>query len=263
MSEKEAQARIKINKLLEESGWRLLDEETNKANVVLENNIKIVERFGEEFVKRKNGFADYVLLDEKSFPICIVEAKAEGIHPLAGKEQARTYAQNQNCRFIILSNGNLHYFWDLWLGNLRVIQKFPRLEEIRQFDKFKPTSKNLINEIVESDYIAKTQNPYYDQDPRWRDESRRQKYIEENKLRFLRKYQIRAIERIQEEVRDGKDRFLFEMATGTGKTLTSAAVIKLFLRSGNARRVLFLVDRLELEDQADKAFKEYLKSGIL
>lgn len=51
---------------------------------------------------------------------------------------------------------------------------------------------------------------------------------------------------------------LFEMATGTGKTLTSAAVIKLFLKSGNARRVLFLVDRLELEDQAQKAFVQYL-----
>ncbi len=50
------------------------------------------------------------------------------------------------------------------------------------------------------------------------------------------------------------------MATGTGKTLTAAAVIKLFLRTGNATRVLFLVDRLELEDQADKAFKEYLRN---
>ena len=49
------------------------------------------------------------------------------------------------------------------------------------------------------------------------------------------------------------------MATGTGKTLTSAAVIKLFLRSKNARRVLFLVDRLELEDQAFKDFTNYLK----
>lgn len=48
------------------------------------------------------------------------------------------------------------------------------------------------------------------------------------------------------------------MATGTGKTLTSAAVIKLFLRTGNARRVLFLVDRLELEDQAQKDMVAYL-----
>jgi hypothetical protein len=50
------------------------------------------------------------------------------------------------------------------------------------------------------------------------------------------------------------------MATGTGKTLTAAAVIKLFLRTGNARRVLFLVDRLELEDQANKAFTFLLKN---
>ena len=50
------------------------------------------------------------------------------------------------------------------------------------------------------------------------------------------------------------------MATGTGKTLTSAALIKLFLRTGNARRVLFLVERLELEDQAQKAFNELLKN---
>ncbi len=48
------------------------------------------------------------------------------------------------------------------------------------------------------------------------------------------------------------------MATGTGKTLTAAAIIKLFLRTGNARRVLFLVDRLELEDQAQKAFRKVL-----
>jgi type I restriction enzyme R subunit len=52
------------------------------------------------------------------------------------------------------------------------------------------------------------------------------------------------------------------MATGTGKTLTAAAVIKLFLRSGNVRRVLFLVDRLELEDQAKKAFAAVLSADF-
>ena len=52
------------------------------------------------------------------------------------------------------------------------------------------------------------------------------------------------------------------MATGTGKTLTAAAVIKLFLRSGNAKRVLFLVDRLELEDQAKKAFVAMLSADF-
>ena len=50
------------------------------------------------------------------------------------------------------------------------------------------------------------------------------------------------------------------MATGTGKTLTAAAVIKLFLRTANARRVLFLVDRLELEEQARKVFTGLLSN---
>ena len=82
-------------------------------------------------------------------------------------------------------------------------------------------------------------------------------------MRFLRDYQLRAIYGLQRAVRDGRDRFLFEMATGTGKTLVAAAVIKLFLRTGNARRVLFLVDRLELEDQAaSKSFVPYLANDF-
>lgn len=51
---------------------------------------------------------------------------------------------------------------------------------------------------------------------------------------MLRKHQVNALKALQKAVKDGKQRFLFEMATGTGKTLTSAAVIRLFLRSGNA-----------------------------
>lgn len=261
---KEAKARIKINKLLEEAGWRFFDSKEGKANIVLENKTKLtqteLDEFGEDFEKTKNGFVDYLLLDDKGFPFIVLEAKKEEINPLFAKEQARKYAQAQNCRFIILSNGNLHYFWDLQRGNPNIIATFPKPETVIGYTEFKPNADALVNETVKEDYVVKTQKPDYASDPRYIDESQRSAFIEENKLRFLRKYQVRAIERIQEEVKTGKDRFLFEMATGTGKTLTSAAVIKLFLRTGNARRVLFLVDRLELEDQADKAFKEYLRT---
>ncbi|WP_238944011.1 DEAD/DEAH box helicase family protein [Seramator thermalis] len=261
---KEAKARIKINKLLEEAGWHFFDSEEGRANIVLENKTKLtqteLDEFGEDFEKTKNGFIDYLLLDDKGFPFIVLEAKKEEINPLFAKEQARKYAQSQNCRFVILSNGNLHYFWDLQRGNPNIIATFPKPETVIGYTEFKPNAEALINETVKEDYIVKTQKPDYASDPRYIDESQRSAFIEENKLRFLRKYQVRAIERIQEEVKAGKDRFLFEMATGTGKTLTSAAVIKLFLRTGNARRVLFLVDRLELEDQADKAFKEYLRT---
>jgi type I restriction enzyme R subunit len=261
---KEAKSRIKINKLLEESGWRFFDDENGRANIVLENNAKLtrteLDEFGEDFEKTTNGFIDYLLLDNKGFPFIVLEAKKEEINPLFAKEQARKYAQSQNCRFIILSNGNLHYFWDLQRGNPNIISKFPKPETVIGYTDYKPNSETLINETVNDDYIVKTQKPDYESDPRYKEEGQRPAFVEENKLRFLRKYQVRAVERIQEEVKEGKDRFLFEMATGTGKTLTAAAVIKLFLRTGNARRVLFLVDRLELEDQADKAFKEYLKT---
>ena len=260
----EAKARIKINKLLEEAGWRFFSDNGLSANILLESNTKItqtqLDEFGDNFEKTSNGFIDYLLLDDKGFPLIVLEAKKEEINPLAAKEQARKYATAQKCRFVILSNGNQHYLWDLQRGNPNIISKFPTPETVGAYTSFNPNPQSLIAESVKEDYIATTQKPDYSKDPRWIDETQRKNYLEENKLRLLRYYQVNAVEKIQQEVKNGKDRFLFEMATGTGKTLTAAAVIKLFLRTGNARRVLFLVDRLELEDQADKAFKEYLRN---
>ena len=189
-----------------------------------------------------------MLLDAKGFPLIVLEAKAEDKNPLAAKEQARKYARSQNCRFVMLSNGNLHYFWDLERGNPYVITSFPTPDSVIGYQKVTPDPQRLISEDVDDDYIVPTQRPTYQSEAAWRNEAERPGYIQTNKLRFLRPYQLKAVQSIQAAVKDGKDRFLFEMATGTGKTLTAAAVIKLFLRSGNARRVLFLVDRLELED---------------
>jgi hypothetical protein len=130
------------------------------------------------------------------------------------------------------------------------------------YQKVSPNPQRLIEERVGDDYIVLAERPNYQSEAAWRNEAERPGYIQANKLRFLRPYQLKAIYALQRAVKDGKDRFLFEMATGTGKTLTAAAVIKLFLRSGNARRVLFLVDRLELEDQAKKAFAALLSADF-
>jgi len=261
---KEAQARIKINKLLEEAGWRFFDDDKGKANIVLEGGITLTEEymsgFGDDFEGTKKGFIDYLLLDAEGFPIALIEAKRESIHPLNAKEQARKYAKAEGIQYIILSNGNLHYLWNLEEGNPQIISRFPSPDSFKAFKEFKPDKNKLINEPVENDYIARTQVPNYDKSPDWINELERPAFIERNGLRFLRYYQAKAIKAIQKAVSEGENRFLFEMATGTGKTLTSAGIIKLFLRTGNARRVLFLVDRLELEDQANKNFKNYLKN---
>ena len=261
---KEAQARIKINKLLEEAGWRFFNDKNGKANIVLEGGITLtpeyMDEFGDDFEKTKKGYVDYLLLDDAGFPIALIEAKRESIHPLHAKEQARKYAKAESVRYVILSNGNVHYLWDLEEGNPQVISRFPSPGSFAAYREFKPDKNKLISEPVENDYIARTQYPGYDRSPDWINKLTRQAFIERSGLRFLRHYQLKAVKAIQQSVAEEKNRFLFEMATGTGKTLTSAAIIKLFLRTGNARRVLFLVDRLELEDQAYKNFKNYLKN---
>lgn len=91
MAEKEATARIKINKLLEETGWRFLDDENGQANIQLEPNAKITESdidaFGQDFETTKNGFVDFLLLDENNFPLVVLEAKKEEKIPLMARSR--------------------------------------------------------------------------------------------------------------------------------------------------------------------------------
>jgi len=266
MAQKEADARIKINKLLEASGWRFFAEGNRPANIRLEPKVAIkteeLDALGNNFEKVSRGFIDFLLLNDKGFPFIILEAKSEEKNPLVGKEQSRRYARSQNCRFVILSNGNLHYFWDLERGNPYIITSFPTPGSVIGYQKVSSDPQCIIDEQVGEDYIALAQRPNYFADAAWKNEAERPDYIQSNKLRFLRPYQLKAVFALQKAVKDGKDRFLFEMATGTGKTLVAAAVIKLFLKTGNARRVLFLVDRLELEDQAKKSFSATLANDF-
>ena len=294
----EAQARIKINKLLEKAGWRLIEDQGTPANVQLETNIQIsqqqrqsskikkpsskekiqtsqaknkstasskvknqhiqteMEALGNDFEKTTKGFVDYLLLDEQGYPLAVLEAKREEKNPLDGKEQARKYANSQNIRFVILSNGNLHYFWDLQTGNPEIILEFPKQKHLKSRLQFKPDPQKLHEALIDEDYIATTQDYNVVQFSDW--SQKKQELSQKYNLKILRDYQVRAIQALQGALRDGKQRFLLEMATGTGKTLLSAAIIKLFLKTGNAKRVLFLVDRLELEQQAYKNFQEYL-----
>ena len=248
----EATARIKINKLLENSGWRLLDDANGSANVKVESNT--------EKSNSRRGSIDYLLLDNYGKPLIVLEAKSEEKEPLIGKEQARDYALNQNVKYIILSNGDKHYWWNIESGNPELITVFPTQDSLVKKTSIEFDKTKLINEEIGNDYVALTQMPDYAKRPDYINEETRLEFTYKNNLRFLRYYQADAVKSIQKAVNQGKDRFLFEMATGTGKTMTSAAVIKMFLRTGNAHRVLFLVDRIELEDQAHKAFRDYLKN---
>ena len=262
MSAKEAKARIKINKMLESAGWRFFDSEEGPASIKVEANVKITQKqfddFGENFEKTRNGFIDFLLLDDKGKPFIVLEAKSEEKDPLVGKEQARAYAKSNCVKYVILSNGNIHYFWNIYKGNPQIVLSFPSYESVQESKALNADPARLYNEEVKPDYIAVVKEPRYAEYPEYQNPETRVKFLKDRGLRMMRKYQVNAIKALQKSVEEGNQRFLFEMATGTGKTLTSAAVIRLFLRSGNANRVLFLVDRIELENQAKKNFINYL-----
>lgn len=242
----EAKSRIVIDSLLMDAGW-ILKESDGRVNVDVE-------------LTHSTGRSDYILRNSNGFPICVLEAKSELKSPLDGKEQARRYATNQNCRFVILSNGESHYLWDIELGNPIPINTFPTQKELEFKDGFKPNVKSLSDDSIENDFVVLTQFPNYKQDPEYLSSGITEEFVKKNKLRFLRPYQLNALKSIQNSAQEGNNRFLLEMATGTGKTITSCAIMKMFLRTSNAKRVLFLVDRIELETQAWRQFNEILKN---
>lgn len=263
MGKNEATARLKINQMLTDSGWRLVDEDNKRANVQVESGIKL-EEVGDDYEHATNGAIDYLLMDENNHPLAVLEAKRESISPLSAKEQARNYANNAHARYIILSNGNLHFLWDTHEGNPEPISKFPTPNSLQAIINYKPNLEALSEEPVDANYIARSQIPDFEQEPAWLAEGEERKnFIDKNKLKIMRNYQVDAIKAIQSSSAAGNMSYLLEMATGTGKTLTCAAIIKLFLRTENAKRVLFLVDRLELEDQAKKAFNEALGKDFI
>jgi type I restriction enzyme, R subunit len=276
----EAQARLIINQRLIEAGWRLVDSDGQPANVHVECETDYVD----DSADPKKGYADYLLFDSAGFPLAVIEAKAPTIDPLSAKKQASDYAKGQNVRFVYLSNGTKQYFWDRLAGNPAQIEAFHAPAALEELASQSSADKNawpgtsraassrttvavvdprsarrdMAALPVPADFLARSQMHDYDERGGWKREEDRDAFKKENKLCFLRPYQVNAVEAVQAAAREGKTRFLLEMATGTGKTKTCAAIIKLFLKTGATNRVLFLVDRLELETQAKKAFVETL-----
>jgi len=72
----------------------------------------------------------------------------------------------------------------------------------------------------------------------------------------LRDYQVHAIQSVEENLCVGKQHCLLAMATGTGKTRTIIGLMYRFLKAERFKRILFLVDRNALGQQAIDAFSE-------
>jgi type I restriction enzyme R subunit len=219
----EAFSRVLIDQALRDSGWDLLDP----------HQVRFELRGG-------GGRADYVLGGARG-PLCVLEAKREDADPYDAKEQARGYAENLNAPYIILSNGQEHWFWNYARADQRDAYRIERLPSPRDLERLRLKNlqppRPLLTEVIGGDYLR----PF------------------KAGIR-LRGYQLRALDEIARQFDDaGRRKFLLEMATGTGKTLLCAALIRRFLVTRNAERVLFIVDRIELARQTMEDFDVILR----
>ena len=222
-SQPEAFSRVLIDKALEYSGWNLLDPK----QVQFEYN-------------NQAGRADYLLKDSLGRTLCVLEAKREDKDPYDAKDQARGYAENLNSPFTILSNGREHWFWNLERAAERDAYRIERLPSRNDLERIRLKNlqppKPLQTQLVTRDFL-RALNPAV----------------------ILRLYQIGALDVIAKLYDEaGLRQFLLEMATGTGKTLLCAALIRRFLLTRNAERVLFIVDRIELAKQTMEDFATVL-----
>lgn len=215
----EAFSRILVDKELECSGWDLLDPQQLQF----------------EF-HTANGRADYLLKDSLGRVLCVLEAKREDLDPYDAKEQARGYAENLKAPFVILSNGREHWFWNYERADQRDAYRIERLPSRDDLERVRLKNlqppRALLTEVIRPEYLRSLRPDL-----------------------TLRAYQIRAMDTIAKGYDEaGRRKFLLEMATGTGKTLLCAALIRRFLVTRNAERVLFIVDRIELAKQTMEDF---------
>ncbi|MBW2109511.1 MAG: DEAD/DEAH box helicase family protein, partial [Deltaproteobacteria bacterium] len=219
----EADARMLIDKLLEAAGWAI----TNKAQVSTEE-------------ASSDGRADYLLKDSRTRPLAVIEAKRFAVDPYTAKEQARDYAQSLGAPFIILSNGQEHYFWDYADGDARPIMGMPSQADLERRANIKIHRKGSLQESL-------SVIPYPGH------------FIFKGEEIKTRPYQLKCLKKADDALVSGRRRMLFEMATGTGKTLTITMLMKRWFQAAVVSRVLFLVDRIELAKQAKETFDEYLR----
>lgn len=210
-----------IDVLLKEAGWNL--------NPTVNFEVEVTGMPNSE----GKGFVDYVLWGDDGKPLALIEAKRTTKSPSVGQQQAKLYADCLQQMYgqrplIFYSNGYEHWVWDDSSYPPRPVQGFYKKDELELAIQRRNSRKSPAEVAIDSTIVE-------------------------------RYYQTRAVRKVGHHFEiDRQRRALLVMATGSGKTRTVIALVKVLMESNWAKRVLFLADRVALVNQAVNAFKKHL-----
>ena len=185
-----------------------------------------------------NGPADYALCVDGRI-VGIVEAKKLTLGPQSVLTQAERYCKGitdsqfnyrgYRAPFLYSTNGEI-----IWHHDIR--HELSRSHVITQFHTPEALIERLQRDTdISCETLLRTPNDH----PK------------------LRPYQREANVAIEKAISDRKQQMLVAMATGTGKTFTMVNEVYRLMKSGVAKRILFLVDRRALAAQAVLAFASF------
>jgi len=238
LSESDRRAKL-IDPALHARGWGedlIKREETAGAIEIVDGQPR----------KRRKGRVDYTLrlrvtLDAQPVACALIEAKAEGLPPTHGLEQAKCYGacKRLDVPFIFSSNGHLFVEFDRFTGQTsrpRPLREFPTPQDLRAryeqgmgFRLDEPAARPL--------------------QVRYSGGEATRRYYQDAAIRA-------ALEKIAQCAGTGQSaRVLLTLATGAGKTFIAVHLLRRIADADQLRRALFVCDRDELRSQGLGAFQ--------
>lgn len=257
----EAETRYMIDEQLRQVGWEANTEEIRYSKGIRPakgHNIAIAEWPTDSTVGKK-GYVDYALFIGMQL-VATIEAKAEHKDiPSVLDYQGKDYPRNiraEDAKYQIGTWGEYKVPFSFATNGRPYLEQYKTKSgiwflDLRQADNVPKALHGWISpdgmmELLEKDIQAGNQalqDLSYD-------------LLRDKDGLNLRDYQIKAIQAAEKAVMEGKRTALLAMATGTGKTRTVLGMIYRFLTTNRFRRILFLVDRTALGEQAHDVFKE-------
>ncbi len=248
-------ARVRIDADLVASGWVVQSRD--------EINLRAAQGVAVRELPLRAGYGrvDYLLfVDER--PVGVLEAKPEG-HPLSGAEpQTRLYSKGipvfmeapvDPLPFLYRSTGALTALTNLLDPN-------PKSRPIFQIQRPQTLAEWLLEPPVRQPGAAGKELNERQSTGRPVPGSLRAhlRALPEADLPDLWPNQQQAIRGLERSLREDRPRALIQMATGSGKTMTAITAAYRLIQHGGARRILFLVDRTNLGEQAEREFAAYV-----